>query len=397
MLLEIILALLLGTLAGTITGLIPGIHINLIGSILISASLGTLIKVNPIYLLVFIVAMSITHTFLDFIPSIYLGAPEAGTELSVLPGHQLLLKGRGHEAILITLKGSLYAIFSLIILSPFLIWMFPRINPFMKNLIPYILIAISIFLISKEKRKPYALLIFSLAGILGMLTLNSNLKEPLFPLLTGLFGASNLFISLKNKTKIPPQKVRKIKLKIRGFLSPAIFSLITSSIIGFLPGVSSSQSAVISSEIKKMNPKQFLFLLGATNTIIMIISFLTYYTINKTRTGSAAFLKEIIFNLTYKHLILILIIVLISGIISYYLGIFFSKKIARNLNKINYSKISLATLILLVLLVLVFSRLTGILIFLSSTLLGIYCIQSKVRRINLMGSLLIPTILLYLF
>ncbi len=68
MFIEILIALGLGIAAGCITGLIPGIHINLIGVILISLSSTIFISLNPIYFIVFISAMAITHKFIDFIP-----------------------------------------------------------------------------------------------------------------------------------------------------------------------------------------------------------------------------------------------------------------------------------------------------------------------------------------
>ena len=82
MILALLVALLLGCLIGTFTGLTPGIHVNLIGVILLSLPLT---KISPIYSLIFLVSMSITHTFLDFIPSIFLGAPDEDTSLSILP------------------------------------------------------------------------------------------------------------------------------------------------------------------------------------------------------------------------------------------------------------------------------------------------------------------------
>ena len=50
-----------------------------------------LIFFSPIALIIFIVAMSITQSFVDFIPSIYLGAPDEDTVLSTMPGHNLFL------------------------------------------------------------------------------------------------------------------------------------------------------------------------------------------------------------------------------------------------------------------------------------------------------------------
>ena len=97
---SIILALILGILVGIFTGLIPGLHINLVAMLLFLFS-SKLESDLSLILASFIVAMSVTHIFLDFIPSIFLGAPTPQTALSILPGHRLLLKGKGYELSLI--------------------------------------------------------------------------------------------------------------------------------------------------------------------------------------------------------------------------------------------------------------------------------------------------------
>ena len=126
MLIEIILFLILGILAGTLTGLTPGIHTNLIGAILISIS--TIFFVNPIYALVFITSLAITSTFVDFIPSIFLGCPDTETELSILPGHELLKEKKGYEAIQLANFGCLSGILSLLILFFPLIFLIEKLN-----------------------------------------------------------------------------------------------------------------------------------------------------------------------------------------------------------------------------------------------------------------------------
>ena len=185
MIIEITIALIFGLLFGTFTGLFPGIHINLITTILTSSILSS--QIQPLILIVCIVSMAITHTFLDFIPSIFLGAPEEDSFLSVLPGHQLLLEGRGHEAVMITLLGSLAAIPIILISTPIFIFILPSIVAKIQFLIPYLLIFISLYLIFSEKEFLLSLTIFLLAGFLGFLTLNLPIKEPLLPLLTRLF------------------------------------------------------------------------------------------------------------------------------------------------------------------------------------------------------------------
>jgi len=410
MLIQIILFLFLGVLAGTITGLIPGIHINLIGSFIVAASVSLFFSINPIYLIVFITAMAIAHTFLDFIPSIFLGCPDTDTELSVLPGHELLKQGLGYEAIILTAYGSLAAIFLLILIAfPSIILISKTYSTIIK-LIPYILILISIFLIYQEQNKISALVVFFLSGILGLCVLNLNFKEPLLPMLTGLFGSSMLLMSIKQKPKIPKQKILKT-IKKKNLLRPLAGALIASPFCSFLPGLGSGQAAIVGNTITekfpfitknlepKTNQKRFLILLGATNTLVMGFSFISLYIISRTRTGAAVAIENLLGNISFKPnlLILILTIILFSGIISFfltkYLAEFFSKKI----NKINYSILSLITLIVLVIIIFIFSGFYGFLIFAISTATGIYGISLKVRRTNLMGCLLIPTIFFYLF
>ena len=142
MLAELLLFLLLGILAGTFTGLAPGIHINLIGALLVSASASFLFFMPALYFVVFITSMAITHTFVDFIPSVFLGCPNTDTELSILPGHELLKEGKGHAAVLLTAYGGLAAIVLTMILAFPLILLVKKIYPLIQIFIPWILILV---------------------------------------------------------------------------------------------------------------------------------------------------------------------------------------------------------------------------------------------------------------
>ena len=395
MLLEILLFLFLGIIFGTLTGLIPGIHINLVGIFIVSISTTLLLNIDPTYLIVFITSMAIAHTFVDFIPSIFLGCPDTDTELSILPGHELLKQGLGYQAILLTCYGSLAAIFLLLLISLPSSILISKFYPTIQNLIPYFLISISILLISIEKQKIPAIIIFTLAGTLGFSALNFSLiKEPLLPLLTGLFGSSLLITSIKNKTKIPKQEISKPKIKL---IRPLIGSVIASPICSFLPGTGSGQAAIIGNTLTKNSREQFLVLIGATNTLVMGFSFLSLYLISKTRTGAAVAIQQIIHTLNYKILILILSTTLIAGIFSFFLTIYLAKIFSTKIENLNYTKLSLLILIFLTILIFLISTIYGILIFISATLLGIFCIKIGVRKTNMMGCLLIPTIIFYLF
>jgi len=397
MIIEILVALFLGVLAGTFTGLSPGIHINLIASILLATS--TLIStISPIVLVVFIVSMAITHTFLDFIPSVLFGAPEEDNFLSILPGHEMLKKGKGYEAIVFTFYGSLFALPIILFFTPIFIYLLPYIYPLIKNLIPFVLIFVSCYSLLREKLFFSSLVVFLSSGLLGYLTLNLPVKEPLLPLLTGLFGLSSLMISISQEHSIPTQKIyplTKIKLSKKEFLNSSIISFVA-PFCSFLPGIGSGHAAFISSEILPQSKRGFLFLNGAANTIIMALSFLTLFSINRTRSGAAVAVQKLLNTLTPYNLIIILSTIILSSIISFFFGIYLSKKAVFLVNKIRYKTLSIIVIFLLLIINFVFSNFLGLIVLLTSTFIGIFCILSGSKRINLMGALIIPVVLYYL-
>ena len=397
MLIQILLSLFAGILAGIFTGLIPGIHINTLGIILISLSMTILSPINPIYLIVFITSMAIIHTFLDFIPSILLGCPDTDTELSVLPGHELLKQGQGYQAIILTAYGSLAAIFAIILVAfPAILTIEKIYNLLTKQFVmPVILIFISLFLIFLEKKKLSALFVFILTGALGLCVLNlPSLNQPLLPLLTGLFGGSMLILSIKNKIQIPEQKITKPKTKL---FKPLLGSLIASPLCSFLPGLGSGQAAIIGNLIARANKKGFLILLGATNTLVMGFSFISLYVISKTRTGAAVAISKLIPELTLNNLLFIIGTIILAGIIAFFITIFISKFIARKIHTFNYSKLSITILLILIFFTIYFTGFMGVLIFIISASLGITTILLGIRRMHLMGCLLVPSILFYIF
>src|SRR3989344_8268628 len=96
----------------------------------------------------------------------------------------------------------------MIALTPLLILGVNYLYPIVKDKISIILLVLCIFFILKEPRsKFWALLVFLLAGVLGIVTLTMNLKDPLFPLFSGLFGTAGLLLSINDKVNDPEQKI----------------------------------------------------------------------------------------------------------------------------------------------------------------------------------------------
>ena len=396
MLTKILLFTLIGILFGIITGLVPGIHINMVATFLLTSYTFLSKYFQDTELTALIVAMSITHTFLDFIPSTFLGAPSADTVLSLLPSHKYLMKGEGYKAVKISIIGSLIGLIAIIITSPLLIFIIPPIYEVIKKHVGIILIFCSMFLIFKDKKKRLlSLLIFLLSGILGAYVLNINVKQPLLPLFTGLFGISSLILSIFTETKIPEQIITEPEFKAKKLLTTTLLAIVSSTLTGFLPGLGSSQAAIISTSTTKLNKKYYIFLIGGINIIVMIISFLALYTIQKSRNGIGIAIQGILENVSLTFILFFFCIALITSGLAYYLGIKITKKFSIIANKINYPRVCKIVIFFSVFLVFIISGPIGLLILLTATSLGVITQILNIPRQHLMGCLIFPMIIFF--
>jgi len=345
--------------------------------------------------------MAITHSFLDSIPSIYLGAPDEAHALSVLPGHRLLNKGKGHAAIYYTLLGSALSLYISIIFFPFFLLGMSFLSPLITNIISYILIAVILFMIIREKsyeKKFWAFICFFLAGILGIFVFAiPNLSQPLFPLLSGLFGISTLLTSLSDSNTIPKQtlEIEQIPSNIKAKAS------LTSSFVGyiaaFLPGFGSSQAAIIAQQITgDIGDEGFLALVGGINTANMLISIGTAYQLSKARNGAILIVNKIIGEINTPHLLIFLCTCLIVCGIALRLGLFLSKTFSFFVQRVNYKIIVSSIIGFIILLTIVFDTWFGLIILVTSTFLGILVSKVGIGKNHLMGCLILPVILYFL-
>ena len=108
-----LLQTLAGVLLGTITGLIPGIHPNLVATVLSNVAFDGMITI------IFITA--IAHTFLNTIPTIHLSSPDPESALALHPSQEYSQKGKAHEAVLLTLVGSVISLIFISIMIPLML------------------------------------------------------------------------------------------------------------------------------------------------------------------------------------------------------------------------------------------------------------------------------------
>ncbi len=400
MFLEIVIALIAGVLGGTITGLIPGIHVNLVAAMLLSISPLLLNYTSGIVLAVFIISMAVTHTFLDAVPSIFLGAPDSDTVMAVLPGHKLLLEGLGYDAVRLTVIGSLLCLIAGIILTPLFVVIFPLIYNLVKDYIGYLLLCIIIFIILKEdgvKEKAYAALVFAVSGILGLIVFSSSINQPLFAMLSGLFGVSTLLVSMFENASFPAQIISEfVKLKKSDYAVSVFAAILSGSIITIFPGLGSAQAASLSSVFFRIKQYSYLVLVGGISTLSFLVSLVTVYTLEKARNGAIITVVEIIKSINLPELALFSIAALVAGGISAIITLQTAKVFSSVIERMNYKIMALAVVLFILAMTVYFSGLIGVLVLVIGTAIGIIPPLAQCQRSHAMGCILLPVIVMYL-
>jgi len=395
---QILIALVVGVLIGIITGIVPGIHVNLVATTLFALSPLLLRYAEPLTLAVFIIALSVVHSFLDTIPSIYLGAPENENCLSVLPGQKMLLKGEGYQAVKITILGTYIGMVVAIILIPVFMlvanWIFPILQPF----VVYVLIILIAFMILKESKKLWCGIVFFLSGILGIVVFSiPNLNEPLFPMLSGLFGVSGLVLSYFENTKIPEQKVSKsIDLDVKTLVKALCGSSIAVFLIQFFPGMGPAQGAVISNQIiKDVKDKGYLALVGAMGTMSVVFSLVTFYTLDKAKDGTIVVISKLM-EVDFWSFFVMVFVFLVAGSIGVFLTLWLSKVFSRLIVRVNYKALVVSIIVFVFLMSAFINGPVGILVLVISSLIGLIAPLKEVGRNHAMGCLLLPVVLNFL-
>ncbi len=396
---EVLIAVGLGVLAGIVTGITPGIHVNLVSVIVVSLAPMLLQYTSAVVLGAFIISLAIIHTFLDAIPSIYLGAPDAGQVLNVLPGHRLLLKGEGHNAVLYTIVGSLGSLGLGVMLFPLFIYGMMKLQPLVSSIVGYVLVVMVVYMIAREKKKWfYCTAAFLLSGVLGLLVFTiPDLHQPLFPLLSGLFGFSLLIMSLSDNTTIPVQDVtKKMRLSARNTIKSVGAGTGMGFIAAFLPGFGSSQAAIIATQfVGDIGDEGFLSLVSGLNTANMLISIAAVYAIEKARNGAIVAINQLIGGVGFEEMMLFLGVALVAGGIGAVITIYGSKIFCKWIMKVNYRYLVYGILGFITVLTIYFDGWLGMVILLTATAIGLLTSVWGIAKNHLMGCLLLPVILYF--
>ncbi len=411
---ELVIACFIGIMIGTITGMVPGIHVNTAGAILFASSSFLLGFLSPEFLCVVMVAMSIAHALIEFVPSMLLGVPEEGTATSILPGHRMVLQGRSKEVIRIVCVGGFGAILVTILMLPIFMVALPFLHDVSKPFTWIILLFASIYLTynltSNHRDFVWSLLLFLLSGILGWAIFQTPISSGVSLMCTfsGLFGISTILFSLNDNSILPHQNsFYDLDIDFKKFKS--IFTGgITGAILGFLPGFGPAQGTVIAqaasgaSDVDEDDTVNFLLATSGLNISDCLFSLMAIYIIGNPRSGIAVYMSYLVSKMTLNHLIIYIFASLLAVSVSLLLALKLGDSFSNLMARVDYKKLSIGVILLQIVILYIFifyyqapiAYMTLALI--TSTAMGMLPHYLGIGKSHLMGVLIIPAIIIYM-
>lgn len=386
------LSLAIGVLKGTITGLIPGLHPNTVTF----ATLPLYFYLNlplEIYLC-FLLGMTISHTFHEFLPAIFLGAAQAESALSVIPGAEMAANGRGLEAFRYTVRGGIYSVLFLIIASPIIYFLATNYYQYIEQIMHFLLIFFLIFIIMYSGNRIYSASIAVLSGILGLLTFNTpvNIQYILVPVFAGLFAVPSIVDILENDLKIFQQENQKIKE--RKSSEGGFYGLLAGIVAGIIPGIGAAVATSFLTPMIKGSKEKFMASMGAVNTSDIIMSFIAIYLIGNPRSGAAVAVESIV-EIDIQLIIFIIGFSLIGIVLSYLMTLKTPHLFLTFLERFEIKKTLTAMLLVITAITYFLTSFIGLLYLITASFIGYLALLTG-ERTACMASLIFPAIFFFI-
>lgn len=444
-LLALVLAFgLLGCFTGLATGLLPGVHVNNVALAAVAlwpgfagGFAGFAEDDASLLMAAFLAAASVAHGISSLLPSVFLGAPDAETALTVLPGHRLLAQGRGYEAVVLGARGAmLAALLALGFLLPFRLLLGSPVDAYdrLRPVMPFLLLFLVALLVATEgrdgedlrrtrRRRLWALAMIGIAGLVGLAVLRpgflSGTWAPLraggdslilFPLFTGLFGLPTLVLSMGTHGRLPPQDLGPPEPLPSWRHTRGLFSgTVAGAAVSWFPGLGGANATVIAQLLAGGEPREddadadreFLYAAGAANAATAVFTFATLFVILRARSGVAAAVDAIAGGVPGWEPVgqvppmfaAVLVAMAVSAVLGGAATIRLARPFARFAGRVRYGRLARTIATVLTLVVFLLTGPLGLLVLGTSAALGLVPPLVGVRRVHLMGCLLVPLLL----
>ncbi len=445
-----------GTLVGFGAGLVPGLHMNNIaaavtaytgGALALFSAVGALLQMPCEVLMAscFISSGLIAHMFAQAVTSSYVGIPSSDV-VSVLPAHRLAKAGFGRVAVTASADGAMAGVLlSVVLLAPVSMLMgdpgglYAVIRKAMLGLVLLfsgVLLASEglhggrpgIYVADRLMHFLEALDIFLAAGVIGTMVLRTNYfacpipdlpwmpgnyvpeSSLLLPMFAGLFGIPGLVLSLGSRP-VSENKGLKVMVHHHPTKRDILVSLLGGIIVGWMPGMTSGSAVALCSPRTGESGRgrdmsgavRFIWLYSAISSSGAVFAVGALFTIMRARSGS---MDAVLFFLGNEKVAAgwsANAVSILSIILSMLVAAAISRIVLTKLNS-GHAKmhamlcsrsLALGSLAFVVCLSLVLTGTRGALLLATAATLGFIPPLVRVRRIQLMGSLLVPIVLAF--
>ena len=456
LLLSVLASAVAGTIVGFAAGLVPGLHMNNIaatltayagGAIGVFTILGNGLRPGEAALAIscFVSAALVAHLFAEAVTSSYVGIPSADV-ISVLPAHRLAKAGYGGIAVTASADGSLAGVLiSVIVLVPMCLLMGEPVGLYtlVRGAMAMFIIFFSIVLLASEGlpfrakaqridpilRILKAISVFLTAGVLGTIVLRTDyyacalpdfpwmpggyvLKSSLLlPMFAGLFGVSGLMLSLGSS---PVTDVKSTGIVTHHSPSPRDFvtTLLGGFVVGWMPGMTSGSAVTLCSPFAKevggggdiSSSIRFIWLYSAISSSGAVFAVGALFTILRARSGS---MDAVLFFLGSENIskgfssnvlpmMSIVLSMLVASLLSNSILRWLSSRLARLRAVLCSKALALGSLVFVCALSLALTGTRGAILMVTATTLGLIPPLAGIRRIQLMGCLLVPIAITFL-
>lgn len=384
-----------GIALGTISGLVPGLHANNFALMLVAFA--PIVPGPALFVGMAMLAAGVVHTFLDVVPALTLGVPDADMAVMALPGHRMVIDGRGREAIRLSALGSGIAVCLAIPLAIPVTYAMVIAWPILDRHMPIVLAVVALILLGTERTRLAlfgGLIAFGISSVLGFLVLDISPDAPmdgggmLAPLFAGLFGAPVLIDAIRG-AGVPPQADATVAISRKAVAIPAAAGAGAGAIVGYLPGVSSAIAAVIALLFVPGddNDRGFVIATSGVNTSNTIFALFALIALGSPRTGVLVALNDAEVPL---NLPMLLGSVGVAAAAGFVLLLLLGDRYLNTVGRMDYTILSVTILAFLTLLSYLFASSIGVVVFFAAIIIGFIPVRLGAKRVHLMGVLMGP-------
>jgi len=368
-----------------------------------------------------LLGMMVGYSLAGVIPSVFMSVPDEATMWLVLPAQQYLLRGRGYEAIVLSLIGSLGSIVGLVALAPVatrpLVWLRRLLQPHLAWIIGLFVTYVLVSEWPKGRGRGSTvwgrlwdgwkslfagLATFALSGLLG-LVLTYRPLAPLrvsvlgwMPVFVGLFAVPWLVTNAVSQTRIPEQHVgNSVDVSPLEALSGIVSGMIGGLVAAIFPAVTAGIGSLVAGHATAQRDERvFIVSQGAARTAYYVGALLLWYVpgLYLIRGGMSSMQSAFYAPRTPQEYGIAVTMVALCGAVALLASLLLARLISRLVSRVRYRWLSLSILALLVIAIWLTMGWTGLLVLATASGIGMIPACCRCRRLNCVGVLLVPAL-----